>query len=442
MRIIRILAGCFFAAAIVGIVGLSVGMDYGNMSQQNITASGTITGATAHITGATTLDSQVTITGTTLTDTPSAAHGNVTQPFLIAKDHNNNIISEMRAQQTSLLVALGRGAGESSFGLLNTFVGWGSGYSARGVGYTTAIGAQANYNACSTETATPFQNTFVGRASGYGNADASLNVGTKNTAIGDSSMFSYTTASENVSAGVNSMVSTTTGKQNVCLGVNSLYSGTGCDLNVVIGYNAGRYYGNSGSVTAMTDVDSSIYIGHNSHGSAATGVTNEIAIGANSVGNGSNTTTLGNSSTTNTYIPYGGLAVDSPTFVVDAANNRVGIGTAQASPTATGSLDVHGYTCLGDGAPAVKIKKLTGTTASSEGGLSEVSHGVSGEKIISISAIVRHATNGGIFPDFAASAGYTYYLSYDATNVQISLHATSSENILSKPFVITIIYEE
>lgn len=60
-------------------------------------------------------------------------------------------------------------------------------------------------------------------------------------------------------------------------------------------------------------------------------------------------------------------------FTYDAINSRVGIGTS--TPAAT--LEVNGYTKLGSdapAAPAIKMIKLTGTTAATQGGNQEAFH--------------------------------------------------------------------
>lgn len=123
-------------------------------------------------------------------------------------------------------------------------------------------------------------------------------------------------------------------------------------------------------------------------------------------------------------------------------DGNVGIGTTSPTPTTSGSLDVHGYTCLGDGAPAIKIKKLTGTTASSEGTATSIAHGITASKIISISGLVFYAASTAVPPGYTNTAGYEYYISATSSNIDVENHATNSENILSKALTITIIYEE
>jgi len=80
--------------------------------------------------------------------------------------------------------------------------------------------------------------------------------------------------------------------------------------NIAFGRNSGRYAG--AGTTAMTSVNNSIYLGFQTRGLNATGSTNEVVIGYDVVGLGSNTTVLGNSSTTHGRW-YGSLLLGTTT---------------------------------------------------------------------------------------------------------------------------------
>jgi len=101
-----------------------------------------------------------------------------------------------------------------------------------------------------------------------------------------------------------------------------------------------------------------------------------------------------------------------------------------------------GFTQLGEVAPAIKTKKLTGTTPPVEGMTGSVLHGLTGDKIISVTAKVMYTTNYGVTPNYTFEPGYEYNLMHDNNNVLIRLDPINSENILSKPFIIYITYEE
>ena len=103
------------------------------------------------------------------------------------------------------------------------------------------------------------------------------------------------------------------------------------------------------------------------------------------------------------------------------------------------------FTSLGSaasGAPRIKTKKLTGTTADAEGGYTSVNHGVTSSKIISITAVVFSDTGVGRTPGTRYPTGLEFGLDFNTTQASITNHDTNSESILSKSFVITIIYEE
>jgi hypothetical protein len=115
------------------------------------------------------------------------------------------------------------------------------------------------------------------------------------------------------------------------------------------------------------------------------------------------------------------------------------LGSAQ---TWTAKQTFNDYTQLGDTAPAIKMKKLTGTTAAAEGGSASVNHGVTSSKVIGVQVLVFHSSTNAILPGWVASAGYQYDVQLTSTGVQVVLHATNSENILSKAFTVLITYEE
>jgi len=112
-----------------------------------------------------------------------------------------------------------------------------------------------------------------------------------------------------------------------------------------------------------------------------------------------------------------------------------------SAQTIAGNKIFSGYTSLGSGV-SFKVIKLSTMTQSTEGGISTVAHGLTGDKIIGITAKVAYAANSGMTPSYDHSAEYEYYLTHDATNARIIMHPTSSGNILDKAVTILIFYEE
>ena len=109
-----------------------------------------------------------------------------------------------------------------------------------------------------------------------------------------------------------------------------------------------------------------------------------------------------------------------------------------------GNQHIGGFTSLGGtagGHPAIKIKVLEGTTAATQGGAVVINTGIAAEKIQSVSVLVFYVASGWVVPGHTYSAGYYFDVSGSST-VNVANHATSSANILSKPFTVTIIYKE
>jgi hypothetical protein len=121
--------------------------------------------------------------------------------------------------------------------------------------------------------------------------DASNNVNT-GLYVSSKSITAYGSANANNTAfGQNAVAQAATGRFNTGVGYNTLYNITSGENNTAIGYSAG----------AGSNVSNSIYIGANANTSVP-GAINEIVIGAGTIGNGTNTTTIGDSNTTTTYL--------------------------------------------------------------------------------------------------------------------------------------------
>ena len=154
------------------------------------------------------------------------------------------------------------------------------------------------------------RNTFIGSSAGLGLTTANDAVligyyagtanmtGGGNTLVGSYAGGGITSGGSNTGVGYNGLGSLSTGANNVSLGSLALYSVTTTSGNIGIGYQAGRYI--SGGTVDNSTPSSSIYIGTNVR-PAATGQTNQIIIGDSVTGNGSNTVTIGTSSTVRNF---------------------------------------------------------------------------------------------------------------------------------------------
>jgi hypothetical protein len=116
----------------------------------------------------------------------------------------------------------------------------------------------------------------------------------------------------------------------------------------------------------------------------------------------------------------------------------VGIGT----PAPQATLEVDGYTMLGNTAPKIQMKKLTGTTSATQGTSISIAHGLTSSKIIAVAVLVEYASNSFIHHSYQFNTGYEFNFFITATTISIANVAANSGNILSKPFKILITYEQ
>jgi hypothetical protein len=143
-------------------------------------------------------------------------------------------------------------------------------------------------------------------------------------------------------------------------------------------------------------------------------------------------------------------AADGARIVSDAGGSdspqdlKVTVGTTDCvTHHAAGTVTHHAGTKLGADAPILRVKKITGTTAATEGGTTSVAHGLTASRIRAIQVVVRTtaAPDEAIPPGFTANAGRQYDAYAGTSNVAVINHVTNSENILSAGFTALITYE-
>ena len=178
-------------------------------------------------------------------------------------------------------------------GANNTASGYGALYSNTSGSSNAAIGINALYSNTSGS-----NNLANGYYSLFSNTS-----GNSNMANGYDALYSNTSGGSNAASGVQALYSNTTGSNNTASGIEVMYScgasGVTCTQNVAEGYNAGRYYG-GGTTNSMTQSTANTTVGYQSE-TLNNNDSNETCIGNLCVGNGSNTNTIGNSSSTDTY---------------------------------------------------------------------------------------------------------------------------------------------
>lgn len=101
------------------------------------------------------------------------------------------------------------------------------------------------------------------------------------------------------------------------------------------------------------------------------------------------------------------------------------------------------FTALGTGNAKIKIKTYTGTSANAEGARVNVVHGfATATKIIHIGCLLNYGGTSCMPPNFTWYSGYQYEIFLSTDDIWVCNHATSSENILSKPFTLFVVYVE
>lgn len=186
----------------------------------------------------------------------------------------------------------------------NTFIGLQTGRRNTTGTSNTFIGVIAGR-----ENSTGTENTFIGSGAGQINITSS-----SNTFIGSNAGANNISVGFNTFLGNNAGLSNTLGNSNTFLGRSSGQNITTGFQNVMIGNDAGRFI--TGGSTSNTVSIQSIFIGVSTR-AAADSQTNQIVIGNGTTGLGSNTTIIGNSSTTLTAL-YGSVIANGTSINASA----------------------------------------------------------------------------------------------------------------------------
>jgi hypothetical protein len=251
------------------------------------------------------------------------------------------------------------------------------------VGEYLEVGGEAGLNTFyitggDTDSALDTKSIFIGpNKSAYAQADGlntvvgfgamnSLTTGAANTAIGASALPVSTTGTSNTAVGRSALAVSVTTSNNTSVGVETLAALTTGNNNTALGYNAGRYA--SGGAAAAS-ISNGVFVGYNTRPNTTTS-TNEICIGYNAIGGGSNTSTIGNSSTTAAQI--WGTLTTTGTLNVSGAGTSTFAGNASVTGnvSVTGNLGVTGsFTAPAASWPQCKMThSITPTTYATAAG--------------------------------------------------------------------------
>jgi len=260
------------------------------------------------------------ITASSASVTFNSSAGTITNQIRISSINTNTIIGLNSGQRITTGIAnsfFGSNVGvNNTTGESNTAIGRQSLFTNTTGGFNTSVGVNSLF-----ANTTGTNNTAVGSAAGQGNttgnngtfigrsAGLSNTTGGSNTFVGVESGFVNTTGANNSFFGVSSGFSNTTGGSNVAIGTNALVFNTTGSTNVAVGFDSGRFLTNG--VTALTIANNSVFIGRDTR-AAADSQSNQIVIGATAIGLGSNTTVIGNTSTTHGRW-YGSLLLGTTT---------------------------------------------------------------------------------------------------------------------------------
>lgn len=163
-------------------------------------------------------------------------------------------------------------------------------------------------------------------------AGAAITSGSNNTAVGPNVGRSITDGYNNTLVGRTAGDNINSGFDNIAVGREAGNGTTSGSLNISVGFQAGKDRQTGAVGSRNTASTSCIYIGNETKAFTATD-TNAIVIGNQALSNGSNTTVIGNSSTTNAYINGNINIFDGKNIVFDSGTGTQ-IGTAASQKLA------------------------------------------------------------------------------------------------------------
>jgi hypothetical protein len=314
---------------ITGRTAGSITVSFGGQSLAGITATGAF-GPLATSTASLQVTPTSNFNGTVVMSIKRITDGS---PSFVGKNAAGTITYEERYSLTANNIFQGIAAGRfNTTGGNNVFQGNQAGrsnttgfnnlFQGHGAGTDNTTGSNNMFQGTSAgaDNTTGSDNLFQGTGAGSANTTAS-----GNTFSGRSAGTVNTTGELNLFQGSNAGRFSVSGSYNVFLGPFSAYNHTSGSNNVVVGFEAGRYSGTGSS--AARNLYNSIFLGYRTR-SLDTAQTNQIVIGYDVVGLGTNTTRIGNTSTTQTHLD-GSLTLGDATLdasaVLDISSTTKGV---------------------------------------------------------------------------------------------------------------------
>ena len=219
--------------------------------------------------------------------------------------------------------AVGKDAlGANTTGASSVAIGNGALSAQTTAGTNTAVGHLAGQLCTSTA------NTFVGNQAGNG-----ITTGDSNTCIGHVAGSAALGSSNTYVGSFAGDAAAASSGHTAAVGYAACFSQS--SNNAALGASAGYLRADG---TIGTGCTNSVFVGQDARPSGDS-ESNQIVIGYQGRGNGSNTTTIGNSSTTGTFIPAGNLTLTNGNFIVGTSGKGIDFSaTANSSGTMTSEL--------------------------------------------------------------------------------------------------------
>ena len=323
----------------------------------------------------------------------------------------------------------------------NVFLGPGSGFTNTLGSSNTFVGKDAGYS-----NTTAHNNTFIGRAAGganssgeantfSGTAAGELNVtGNSNTFYGYRTGRANTIGNNNTLIGANAELSSNNLDNATAVGANAI---VGASNSLVLGKNANVGIGTS-APTAKLDVQGLSSTGFQ-HLRLTETEDDFARMGYHSTASTKYWETVAKPSNDNATAIYNIFNSSSGNLFTVKGDAKVGINNDNPSTT----LDVNGFTKLGELSPQIKMKKISGTTAATEGGIITVAHGIADiSKILSVDLLVTYAGSNTVHHSYTFNPGYECNFYITPAVIFVTNNDGNSFNILSKSFRLLITYEQ
>lgn len=129
-------------------------------------------------------------------------------------------------------------------------------------------------------------------------------------------------------------------------------------------------------------------------------------------------------------------------FVKLHSNGNFAVGNLEI-PTA--GLHVKEYSRLGEDAPAIKVKKFTGTTPPNQGFCTTVPLGsISHDKVLDYNVLVNYGTGLTAYvpEEYSLNPNYRFSTYMSSSGIYVCLQSGNSSNLVSKSFKVLVTYEE